>query len=187
MSTIVFARQQQRYDTAAEWTSVNPVLLEGELGIESDTNKFKIGDGVSTWNTLAYAGGGASGGGGLTAAVLNHTTASLAAGATADFAIAGGDAFQLLAVTASTPAWVRVYGTTAARDADTRTDPGGTPPGAGNDFYAELATVATPQTIRFSPVPLVQGTSGDAFIRVKNMDTVSRAITLNFSVLTLEA
>jgi hypothetical protein len=127
------------------------------------------------------------GGGGLSAAMLNHTTASLAAGAAEDFTIAGGDAFQLLSVTASTPAWVRVYGTAAARDADTRTEPGGTPPGAGNDYYAELATVAAPQTIRFSPVPLVQGTSGDAFIRVKNMDTVSRVITMNFSVLTLES
>ena len=135
-----------------------------------------------------YVGeGGTTGESGLVSAVLDYTTASLAAGATADLTIAGGDVFHLLAVTASTPAWVRVYGTTAARDADTRTDPGGTPPGAGNDFYAELATVATPQTIRFSPVPLVQGTSGDAFIRVKNMDTVSRAIALNFSVLTLSA
>jgi hypothetical protein len=126
-----------------------------------------------------------TGGASLEVSAIPHTTAELAPDGVEDFAIAGGDLFHLLSVTASTPAWVRVYGTAAARDADTRTEPGGTPPGAGNDYYAELATVAAPQTIRFSPVPLVQGTSGDAFIRVKNMDAVSRAITLNFAVLTL--
>lgn len=45
-----------RNDTAANWTSVNPVLSKGEIGIEIDTNKFKIGDGVKTWSQLAYAG-----------------------------------------------------------------------------------------------------------------------------------
>lgn len=55
MSTQVFARMQQRYDTAANWTAENPVLLEGEIGIESDTDKFKFGDGVLAWNALPYA------------------------------------------------------------------------------------------------------------------------------------
>lgn len=43
-----------RNDTAANWTSANPVLLKGEMGIEIDTNKFKIGDGTSTWDELDY-------------------------------------------------------------------------------------------------------------------------------------
>lgn len=55
MSTIVYALQQQRYDTAAAWAANNPVLLEGEMGIESDTHKFKFGDGITTWNGLSYA------------------------------------------------------------------------------------------------------------------------------------
>lgn len=45
---------QLRRDTAANWTSANPVLAAGEAGIESDTNKFKIGDGTSTWSQLDY-------------------------------------------------------------------------------------------------------------------------------------
>ena len=126
-------------------------------------------------------------GGSLQSSVKTHTTAELTAGEVEDFVITGGDSFHLLAVTASTPAWVRVYGTAAARTADVRVEPGGTPPGPGNDFYAELATTGTPQTIRFSPVPLVQGTSGDAYVRVVNMDVASRAISLSFTVLTLEA
>ncbi len=42
-------RIQLRRDTAANWTSSNPVLRAGELGIETDTLKFKIGNGSSTW------------------------------------------------------------------------------------------------------------------------------------------
>lgn len=46
---------QQRRGTAAQWTSVNPVLASGEIGFESDTNKFKIGNGVAVWSALSYA------------------------------------------------------------------------------------------------------------------------------------
>jgi hypothetical protein len=54
-----------RRDTAANWTSVNPVLYAGELGLEEDTGKFKWGDGVTAWASLDYvATGGPSGGGG---------------------------------------------------------------------------------------------------------------------------
>lgn len=45
----------QRHDTAANWTSVNPTLSQGEFGVEDDTGKFKIGDGQTAWNSLAYA------------------------------------------------------------------------------------------------------------------------------------
>lgn len=45
-----------RNDTAANWTTENPVLSKGELGIEIDTSKFKIGDGTKTWSQLSYAG-----------------------------------------------------------------------------------------------------------------------------------
>jgi hypothetical protein len=46
----------QRSDTAANWTSNNPTLADGEIGIESDTRKYKFGDGTSAWNSLAYSG-----------------------------------------------------------------------------------------------------------------------------------
>ena len=45
-------RIQLRRDTAANWTSSNPVLRAGELGIETDTLKFKIGNGSSTWTQI---------------------------------------------------------------------------------------------------------------------------------------
>ena len=50
----VRTRIQLRHDTAANWTSVNPVLLDGEVGIETDTRKQKIGDGSTAWNSLPY-------------------------------------------------------------------------------------------------------------------------------------
>lgn len=47
---------QFRRDTAAAWTSANPTLADGELGLETDTGKFKIGNGATAWNSLAYGG-----------------------------------------------------------------------------------------------------------------------------------
>lgn len=45
---------QLRRDTNANWTAANPILLDGEPGVETDTKKFKLGDGVSHWSTLPY-------------------------------------------------------------------------------------------------------------------------------------
>ena len=47
---------QLRNDTAAAWTAANPILAVGEIGLESDTNKFKIGNGTQAWNSRTYAG-----------------------------------------------------------------------------------------------------------------------------------
>lgn len=47
---------QLRRDTAANWTSANPTLAQGELGLERDTAKLKFGDGSTAWNSLAYFG-----------------------------------------------------------------------------------------------------------------------------------
>ena len=44
-----------RRGVASVWTSINPVLDAGEFGYESDTTKFKIGNGSTTWNSLSYA------------------------------------------------------------------------------------------------------------------------------------
>ena len=46
-------RMQQRRGTAAQWNA-NTILNAGEIGYESDTNKFKIGDGTNTWSNLDY-------------------------------------------------------------------------------------------------------------------------------------
>lgn len=46
---------QVRRDTAANWASVNPILASGEHGFETDTGKFKIGNGSTAWSALLYA------------------------------------------------------------------------------------------------------------------------------------
>lgn len=47
-----------RNDTSANWTSKNPLLLKGEFGFETDTRKFKVGNGVDNWQNLKYASSG---------------------------------------------------------------------------------------------------------------------------------
>jgi len=51
-----FIQLQIRRDTSNNWTSQNPVLASGEIGINLDTYQFKIGDGIKIWSLLPYAG-----------------------------------------------------------------------------------------------------------------------------------
>ena len=53
-------RIQLRNDLAATWNSKNPVLNKGEIGIEIDTRKMKVGDGTTVWNALSYMGADAN-------------------------------------------------------------------------------------------------------------------------------
>lgn len=46
---------QLRRDTAANWTSANPTLAAGELGLETDTARYKIGNGSTAWTSLSYS------------------------------------------------------------------------------------------------------------------------------------
>lgn len=57
----VVTQLQFRRGTAAQWTSVNPVLAAGEFGYETDTGKAKIGNGITAWSSLSYALTGAVG------------------------------------------------------------------------------------------------------------------------------
>jgi hypothetical protein len=57
----VVTQIQLRRGTAAQWVSANPVLASGEQGFETDTNKLKIGNGSTAWNSLSYAITGAVG------------------------------------------------------------------------------------------------------------------------------
>ena len=163
--------------------------IQGATGPQGATGVGITGATGATGVGIVGATGpqGATGPGSVVSSTLNYTTGSLASGASEDFTLAMGTSACLLSITSSTVSWVRVYGTSAARTADIRTSPGGSAPASGSEFYAEIATTASPQTIRFSPVPVIQTTAGNAFIRVKNTDSVTRTITLNFKILILEA
>ncbi len=54
----VVTQIQIRRGTAAQWTSANPTLASAEFGYETDTGKFKIGDGSTAWNSLGYKASG---------------------------------------------------------------------------------------------------------------------------------
>ena len=46
---------QFRRDTGSNWASANTILADGEMGINTTTNQFKIGNGSTAWNSLSYA------------------------------------------------------------------------------------------------------------------------------------
>ena len=66
---------QHKRGTAAILTANNPVLNEGEIGIETDTKKFKIGDGSTAWANLSYA---------AASSVHTHSGADIISGTVAD-------------------------------------------------------------------------------------------------------
>ena len=49
---------QLRRDTSDNWAGTNPILAQGEPGVELDTKKMKVGDGITAWNNLDYVSGG---------------------------------------------------------------------------------------------------------------------------------
>ena len=71
---------QLRRDAAANWTTDNPTLASGELGVETDTLKIKVGDGSTAWTALAYLGAGSGSSGAIETPfadyVINLTTSA---------------------------------------------------------------------------------------------------------------
>lgn len=143
------SRMQQRRDTAANWTSNNPTLAAGELGIETDTKKMKVGDGTTAWASLAYAATGTvtsiTAGTGLTGGTITgsgtvalSTPVSVANGGTGITSFGTGVATFL-----GTP--------TSANLAAALTDETGT----GSAVFATTPTITTPV--------LTQGTSTPTF------------------------
>ena len=53
-------RIQLRRDTLTNWSTNNPTLAEGEMGLEKDTGRWKVGNGLDTWNALPYSNAQAS-------------------------------------------------------------------------------------------------------------------------------
>jgi hypothetical protein len=95
---------QSRRDTAANWTSTNPTLASGEIGFETDTLKFKIGNGSTAWTSLSYQGASVSG---LTPAGVVYgsstgTITSSAQGVAGQFLMSYGD------IANGGPQWINV-------------------------------------------------------------------------------
>jgi len=103
---------QFAHDTAANWTANNPTLAQGEKGYETDTKKWKSGDGATAWTTLAYdSAGGGSGtvttasvvsANGFAGTVSNPTTTPAITLTTSISGLLKGFASALVAATAGT-------------------------------------------------------------------------------------
>lgn len=85
---------RHRRDTAANWTSTNPILEDGQLGFETNTLKSKLGNGVTAWNALAYT-------------ATSSTTTLLAGFPVSTTGLATGDHLEFLSTN-----WVNVQKTT---------------------------------------------------------------------------
>jgi hypothetical protein len=79
---------QFRRGTASEWNLNNPILSQGEAGWETDTGRFKVGNGLTPWNSLAYSSG-VTGPTGSTPTVSVGTTTTLNPGSNATVANSG--------------------------------------------------------------------------------------------------
>ena len=79
---------QVRRDTAANWTSANPTLSDGEIGYETDTGYMKIGDGTTAWSSLSYFTPGAVDGDNDT----TYTIGTTQSGSDANVTLTGSDA-----------------------------------------------------------------------------------------------
>ena len=87
-----YAKLRPRRSTTTEWNMINPILMEGELGIEFPDSgigtglcKFKIGDGVKKWNELPYAFNAAAAGAIYGGNVYTYNDICLRTGTTAEW------------------------------------------------------------------------------------------------------
>ena len=127
----VVAQIQVRYGTAAEWAEANPVLAQGEPGLDTTHRIFRLGDGVTAWLSLPVIAGsgspGADGAPGINGVdgMTNPMSAAgdLIVGGTAGAAenLAHGDEGDVLTVASGAPAWAAPTGGTPANMVTTDT------------------------------------------------------------------
>ena len=79
---------QLRNDTSANWTSNDPILAVGEMGVETDTDLFKLGDGATAWTALSYGGVQGAAGGFDTAQTIDDKATN--------YSLVSGDAGKLI-------------------------------------------------------------------------------------------
>ena len=74
--TVLITRTSQRINTTNEWAALNPTLLAGEIGVDSDTLQLKVGDGEHSWSDLPYLVNGNDSYSAVSGISINGTTIS---------------------------------------------------------------------------------------------------------------
>lgn len=93
---------QLRNDTSAAWSAANPVLMQGEIGIDRDSGRIKIGNGVTAWNALPFALTGPEGpqGSAGLGAMLTGPAPLCYVGESLEFTLSAYDSYAQYAVSA---------------------------------------------------------------------------------------
>jgi hypothetical protein len=93
---------QLRNDTSAAWSAANPVLMQGEIGIDRDSGRIKIGNGVTAWNALPFALTGPEGpqGSAGLGAMLTGPAPVCYVGQSLEFTLSAYDSYAQYAVSA---------------------------------------------------------------------------------------
>lgn len=180
---------QLRRDTAANWTSVNPVLSQGEPGLETDTNKVKYGDGTTAWTGLTYASTGGGGSSTPTRQTVSVTTTALPSNQAINETVVGAKGYALYSIQVSSGAWVTVYSSVAARTADANRALS-TDPASGAGILAEI--ISTGATTQYF-TPAVIGYSAEVPpntnipLKILNNTGSTTPITVTLTFLPLES
>jgi hypothetical protein len=184
-------RIQLRRGTASQWTTADPVLALGEMGLETDTGKFKVGNGVDEWSVRPYASGvtGPTGPAG-------PTGPSGAAGATGPTGPSGAaGASGATGPTGPTGAASTVTGPTGPAGSSGPTGPTGpasTAPGptgpTGPSYYSSVNTQAgTSYTLVLSDAANLVRTTSSSAVTVQIPLTTTTNFPLGASVEILQA
>lgn len=140
---------QLRNDTSAAWSAANPVLMQGEIGIDRDAGRIKIGNGVTAWNALPFALTGPEGPQGEIGPnlALSGPGLTVPAGVPLEIAMLNRDSYITYAVAAT--------GGTATLDGSTITF-------IGDTIGAQTLTISADDVDRVLTVNVVSNSLGSA-------------------------
>ena len=165
-----------RGGTAAAWNSANPVLATKEIGVETDTSRLKIGDGITAWASLVYMADAAGSIGSIPADGAVGTPSLRTIGPGANQA---GSGAQVAANTTSVAANTTAIATKASNDSPGLTGVPTAPTAASGTATTQLSTtafVSTAITNLIAAAPLALDTLGEIATQLASDESAAGAL-----------